>query len=231
MSLVEWKNHTIAWRAILLLSVFLFSPMLTIGERLPIKPYTTEDGLLRNLVRQILPDSKGYLWLVTPSGLSRFDGYEFKNFAEGQSALLSLFWQMIEDRRGGYWVATMGAGVYRFNPDVLAKDETSQFKNFPLGSDSRTNQVYALYQDRTGKVWTGVNGGLYCLDEENGWNEFRKIELNVKEDEASLLMVAHLQEDQEGSLWIATNIGLFRRLPDGRIIRYQLPASEAADIG
>jgi ligand-binding sensor domain-containing protein/signal transduction histidine kinase len=228
---VRFIRLAVRFRITLLLITLLFSTGVATGERLPVKTYTTEDGLLRNLVRQILPDSNGYLWLVTPSGLSRFDGYEFKNFAAGQSALISLFWRMIEDRRGGYWLATMGAGLYRFHPDLSTIDEASRFKLYTLGSDPRTAQISALYQDHTGKVWSGTNSGLFCLDEANGESEFRQVELGLKDDEALSLAIAHLAEDDEGSLWIATNVGLFRRLPEGRMIRYQLPATEAADVG
>lgn len=231
MSRVEWYKPAVWSRIILLLSIGLFSTIKVAGERLPIITYTTEDGLLRNLVRQILPDSNGYLWLVTPSGLSRFDGYEFKNFAEGQSALGSLFWQMIEDRRGGYWVATMGAGLYHFNPQVANRDEASQFTQYPLGCDSRALQVYTLFQDRSGRVWAGANGGLFCLDEERGEGLFRQVELGLTTEEAALLMIEHVQEDGEGSLWIGTNVGLFRRLPAGRMVRYHLPEAMAKDVG
>jgi signal transduction histidine kinase/ligand-binding sensor domain-containing protein len=231
MSRVEWKKPAVWFRTILLLSLGLFTTGKVAGERLPIKTYTTEDGLLRNLVRHILPDSNGYLWLVTPSSLSRFDGYEFKNFAEGQSALRSLFWQMIEGRRGGYWVATNGAGLYHFNPRVSTSDETSQFTQYPLGTDSRSLQVYALYLDRSGRVWAGANGGLFCLDEEHGESVFRQVELGLTSEEASVLMIEHVQEDREGSLWIGTNVGLFRHVPDGRMVRYHLPESMAVEVG
>jgi PAS domain S-box-containing protein len=46
-----------------------------------------------------------------------------------------------------------------------------------------------------------------------------KINLTVIED--SKLYVHNFLEDQEGSLWIITNSGLVRRLPDGRIVHYQ----------
>src|SRR5215510_6553386 len=76
------------------------------AEQLPIKTYTTDDGLIRNTVREILHDSHGYLWLVTPSGLSRFDGYSFKNYTADNAIGITAFWSMIEDRAGSYWIAT-----------------------------------------------------------------------------------------------------------------------------
>ena len=44
--------------------------------------YTTKDGLPDDLIYDIIPDNKGYLWMSTNRGLSRFDPKieEFKNF-------------------------------------------------------------------------------------------------------------------------------------------------------
>lgn len=41
---------------------------------------TTDDGLCSNYVRSMMQDSEGYLWLATVNGISRYDGYTFKNY-------------------------------------------------------------------------------------------------------------------------------------------------------
>ncbi|HOO98880.1 MAG TPA: two-component regulator propeller domain-containing protein, partial [Bacteroidales bacterium] len=38
------------------------------------------DGLPNNQIQCIYQDSKGWIWLGTSHGLSRFDGYRFVNF-------------------------------------------------------------------------------------------------------------------------------------------------------
>src|SRR6185436_9629561 len=50
------------------------------AERLPLKSYTTTDGLAHNVVNKIVRDSRGFLWFCTADGLSRFDGYTFANY-------------------------------------------------------------------------------------------------------------------------------------------------------
>lgn len=47
------------------------------------KHYTIHDGLAQMQVMSIYKDSKGYLWCNTKSGISRFDGQNFKNFTKG----------------------------------------------------------------------------------------------------------------------------------------------------
>ena len=41
---------------------------------------TTGDGLPSNLVHDIAQDNQGYIWMATPNGLCRYDGYSFINF-------------------------------------------------------------------------------------------------------------------------------------------------------
>jgi signal transduction histidine kinase/ligand-binding sensor domain-containing protein len=229
MKYAVWKKINL--RFVLLLAFSLVAQPVAFAERLPIKTYTTEDGLIRNLVRQIMQDSNGYLWLVTPSGLSRFDGYEFKNFAVGQNALLFLFWRMIEDRRGGYWIATGGGGLYRFHPQAPTKDADSRFQLYTLDANPRASFVFDVYQDRAGKVWAGGNGGLFYMDEGKGESQFREVDLGIKIPEKSSLSINSVVEGLDDSLWISTKIGLFRHLPDGRIVRYRLPDAAVWDVG
>jgi len=42
--------------------------------------YTTAQGLPNNYITSIMQDSRGFLWIATQEGLSRFDGKNFKNF-------------------------------------------------------------------------------------------------------------------------------------------------------
>ena len=46
------------------------------------KKYSTYDGLVQSQVNSIMQDSKGYLWVCTKGGLSRFDGKNFQNFVD-----------------------------------------------------------------------------------------------------------------------------------------------------
>ena len=50
------------------------------AEQLPIRTYTTADGLARSGVFKIVRDPRGFLWFCTYDGLSRFDGHEFVNY-------------------------------------------------------------------------------------------------------------------------------------------------------
>ena len=84
-------------------------------RRLPIKTYTTADGLAHNYVKRIVKDSRGFLWFCTVDGLSRFDGYTFTNFGVEEGLPHPSVNDLLETRKGEYRIATNG-GLVRFDP-------------------------------------------------------------------------------------------------------------------
>ena len=115
MSLAKPEQISRVIREILSLSLLLAAPAVAISERLPIKTYTTADGLARDHVGRIVSDSHGFLWFCTDEGLSRFDGYQFTNYTTAQGLPHRIVNDLLETRSGVYWVAT-GDGICRFNP-------------------------------------------------------------------------------------------------------------------
>jgi ligand-binding sensor domain-containing protein len=64
---------------LLLLLVLLGSNAL-IAQVIPYHQFTTRDGIAHSTIFRIKQDSKGYVWICTNNGLSRFDGFSMKNF-------------------------------------------------------------------------------------------------------------------------------------------------------
>ena len=62
------------------LILLLIAPIALPAKRLPIRAYTTADGLARDSILCIVQDSHGFLWFCTAEGLSRFGGYQFTNY-------------------------------------------------------------------------------------------------------------------------------------------------------
>src|SRR5437667_11328820 len=123
------------------------------AERLPVKTYTTSDGLAHDVVYRIAQDRRGFLWICTEEGLSRFDGYEFKNYTGADGLPRGAVLDFIETRRGQYWVATAD-GLYRYDPAGPRR-----FTRYAAGA------VRVLLEDRSGTVWCGTSRGLFQLGE------------------------------------------------------------------
>src|SRR5262249_35092718 len=82
----------------------LFFCTTTQAERLPLRTYSTADGLAHNEVNKIVRDSRGFLWFCTSGGLSRFDGYAFINFGAEDGLPDAVVNELIETRAGEYWL-------------------------------------------------------------------------------------------------------------------------------
>lgn len=125
MRVGKWQRIVFALRVALALGLLLAITADQRAERLPLKSYTTADGLARDQVNRIVRDSRGFLWLCTPEGLSRFDGYRFTNYTIADGLPHRSVRDVLETRSGEYWVAT-GDGLCRFTLDWLKKNRVGQ---------------------------------------------------------------------------------------------------------
>src|SRR4029450_672968 len=102
------------WRHAGRLVITLAIDLVALGasaEQLAIKAYNTEAGLAHNRVKRIVQDSHGFLWFCTADGLSRFDGYQFRNYTP-ENGLPSLsINDLAEGEDGVYWIANKSDGV------------------------------------------------------------------------------------------------------------------------
>src|SRR5688572_20692865 len=106
-------THPAARFAVALVLAVLCGTVDAGAELLPIRRYTTADGLGYDRVKSITRDSKGFVWFCTAEGLSRFDGGGFTTWSTQHGLPHSSINDIVERRDGSYWVATNGGGVAR----------------------------------------------------------------------------------------------------------------------
>lgn len=229
MRIIRWRERPRSLRIALRIGLLMIAPIIVLAERLPIKVYTTGDGLAHDRVRRIVRDSRGFLWFVTAEGLSRFDGYRFINYRREEGLPTSSVNDLLITRDGAYLIATEGHGVYRF--DHAADSVGRRFTPVPSGNDAGARDVRALYEDRAGRVWAGTGAGLFRLDTTNKNAGFARFDLRLQSVEINSLSVYALLEDRQGSLWIGSSAGLLRLLPDGALIEYAVdPAPTSSRV-
>lgn len=219
-----------AIRIILLLAAMFAVMGEAMAEQLPIKTYTTADGLPHNRVKRIVQDSHGFFWFCTAGGLSRFDGYQFINYTVDDGLPAPSVNDLLEVSDGTYWIATNSDGVIRFNPLAVARGSAGlRFTVYRVGNEAASNRVNVLYKDEAGLLWAGTDGGLLYLDEAKAGGEFQRAQLGIPSHSDIQVQVWALAGDQSGGLWIGTTFGLVHRLPDGRMIHYAIQPSENRD--
>src|SRR5215831_12309467 len=81
------------------------------AEQLPVKLYTTADGLWSSNTTCLMRDSHGFLWFCTREGVSRFDGYRFVNYRIGSEPGSQHVVQVLETRDGIFWFVMNRGGL------------------------------------------------------------------------------------------------------------------------
>jgi ligand-binding sensor domain-containing protein/two-component sensor histidine kinase len=171
------------------------------ATQLPLHIYTAADGMARDAADCIVADSRGFLWLCTAEGLSRFDGYSFVNYGVAEGLPNRAVNGFLETREGVYLAATDN-GLARLDPAAPPRS-AHQFVSLGIAGS-----VYALIEDRDGTVWASATGGLYRVHGASS----EKVVLPIPQGEA----VKSLVEDAAGNLWAGTSHGICRRAAGGQ---------------
>ncbi|WP_020534373.1 sensor histidine kinase [Lewinella cohaerens] len=131
-------------------NLVLYSGLITAQSVQPFSfNYTTEDGLPSAECYEVLQDSKGYIWVSTDNGVSRFNGDEFKNYGTEEGLLDKTVLFMHEDHRGWIWMSTLSGNFYIHRGDTIAAYEYNY-----LFQESRTdyNLVHDFIVDKEGNL-------------------------------------------------------------------------------
>lgn len=89
--------------------------------------FTEFDGLPSNAVYQTFQDKKGFIWLATDRGLTRYDGYQFKTYTTDQTSRAGT--DICQDKLGRIWYMNFDGFLY-----YVENDELKAFdQNEPIG--------------------------------------------------------------------------------------------------
>lgn len=91
--------------------------------------FTVDEGLPSNEVYHLFQDSKGFIWIATNMGVSRFDGINFRNFDKQDGLPENTIFEVYEDYKGRIWFVGFPCKLsyfedgkiveYRYNSELL----------------------------------------------------------------------------------------------------------------
>ncbi len=116
--------------------------------------WQTRQGLPQSSILAIHQTRDGYLWLGTADGLVRFDGVRFtsREDLDGLALPKMSVRQLAEDPRGGLWIATSNAGLFRIENGSVAR--------FSRRDGLPSDNVACLFPGQSGDLWACADGGL-----------------------------------------------------------------------
>lgn len=171
---------------------------------------TKEQGLSNGLIKDILKDKDGFLWIATLNGLNCYDGSHFKVWktnTDNESSLLYNFIHAIcEDDSSNIWCAT-DAGISRFSKT------TNTFRNYGL-INSQTGKeelhtINAIIISRTGKLITQSYNGIYIYNNKKDKFIHYPFEPVVTHNKYLVVSKNSFIEDPDyNGIWMGTNKGL-----------------------
>ena len=171
--------------------------------------FTSAEGLANSHIHDIFQDSKGFMWISTENGLSKFDGMKFSTFRHERQDTTSLASNIVrtvlEDSRGTFWVGT-SAGLQ------VLDTEYCTFTKFNLedwsipDSDQHITAILEMTIGGSRKILASSSGhGLYVI-EADSW----RIDHDTQNAINKMLpseFVSKVFKDSKGRLWITTEKG------------------------
>ena len=167
----------------------------------------TENGLSQNGVERIMQDSEGYLWISTPEGINRYDGYRISSLSSPNRALeanpIELVW---EDSKGLIWI---GAGPNN-NFRLDKKNEQLIAISLPLPDEYQSiyPAIIAIEEDENTNLWIATSRGLYFYNREKNHYLFVLSLLDLIDDPENKNIIRTI-EKVDDLLVIGTSGGLY----------------------
>lgn len=165
----------------------------------------TSDGLPSNSVRHLYQDSKGFLWMGTLNGLSRYDGNGFLTYRPEAGGGVSLadnrIHSLTEDKHGFLWIST--------TPELYSCYDLQRACFIDYTGSGEWGQNYSsLFVAESGDVWLwhATNGCRRMVHEEDG--KMHSVVYRTERGNLPDNRVTFVSEDAEGQIWIGTRSGL-----------------------
>jgi ligand-binding sensor domain-containing protein len=162
-----------------------------------VKHFNTKDGLPSNSCYFTLQDKKGYIWVATDAGVSRFDGKVFETFSIDDGLPDNQIVKLHEDHRGRIWLSALNGQLsYFYNGKIFNEKNDTALKLLNFKSI-----VISFFEDSKGNMWFGTNKNLLAK-----WDG-KVVTKYVSGNNSSQFISTVMYEDRENQLWaISANV-------------------------
>lgn len=227
-------------RQFFLLIWLLLIPVLFLAQEYNFQTISLREGLLNSQVNAIAKDPAGYMWFGTMSGVSRYDGFEMKNYSVDDSlcnnrvrSLAFLNNHLVIGTDHGLSIMKDG-GFNNFHllefesqtvNKILVLEETlllltdhgilelvdSTVSKLEISSVIDGSDIKEGIVTEKGNVWVATShNGVFRLDKTSDGWGYSNIQLPQE-----IIAVSSLYQDSEGVIWIGSmGTGVYRVSPE-----------------
>ncbi len=212
---------------IVLLITGSLNPLLSQQQLL--KNYTVNDGLVSNSIRRIFQDSKGFLWIATWEGLSKYDGHVFTNYSTLNGLSHNLVNDFCELKDGRLYVALNNGSIdiisdnQVIHKDSLSKTVVNHFIHSQGHPIIATTDLKGLQEFTDGRLirprqssspstyidlqW--LNDSVFIAVSDSAIGAFnKKYELLTELRDLYIFAGSKIYQDSKKRIWVATSKGL-----------------------
>ena len=201
-------------------------------------------------ISPIFCDSNNNIWLTfsEPDALIKFDGNNWKQLTKSITKLRHSPIKITEDNKGNLYfggfnelvkfdkkkwsIITLPEGKFIIRAIAIDEDGTiaighnngliinknGKWTIYQIEKDKLQSYVRSLKYLKKGKLFIGYGGnkeGGFSILENNNWKHYNTSNSNLSNN-----MVRDIEIDKNGNLWLATNNGLNKVKPNGKITPY-----------
>lgn len=135
-----------------------------------------EGGLSSNIIRSLLQDTLGNIWIGTDAGINILTVNELKkekpffkvfknNINDDNSLSNDYILPLFKSTKGDLWVGTMGGGLNRVN--YHENIDSISFTSYGTSDGFPNNVIKGILEDQEGNLWISSNKGLSKFNTEN----------------------------------------------------------------
>ena len=179
-----------------------------------------EHGLAQSAVQDMVSDELGYMWFGTQYGLSRYDGYEFRNFRhdpdDPNSLSNSRIKTLLRGQEGFLWIGTR-SGLNRLDPRSLRVRRIHYTDGDERASVAGEPEVQKLAEDGDGNLVAQTKWGAALFERASGRFVPLPFDRPVPSDSFGVPVT-----DQRGRVWLFNAHGLWRFDSERSVLRHVL---------
>jgi ligand-binding sensor domain-containing protein len=178
-------------------------PMQAQLPNLTLEHLTTKDGLPSNDVWCLTKDRQGFLWVGTGRTLCRYDGYTFQGLADLKLGHCS---GVSTDSKGDIYASIDTKGLCRIDPQTLRATTVIVNEYDDTNPDNDLHEQG--FVDSHDQVWVCDYTSVKRYD--IATRKLHTYPLTISSGNGNVYQYASFFEDSRHTLWVISEIGLFR---------------------